>query len=400
MSGGKVWTGKWKGGRTFNAKDGRPVYVLRKMIRGRNYTVHLDARSETEAEAELALFMRDPEGYRTRGETQQLKRESAVYMNAEAVGRYLDTMRRAGTTERYVGNVGFYLATWAEGLAGRDLRTVTLQDLLRELNRHTTARKNRITALKSFCAWLREVEGALTAAEDASISLKVPATRPEKSVREKGYSIEAIERLYRELSGWEFTNFRQEATRRTTDVQCVRDVLCIHAKTGMHGTEIERLARGEGKVSVVEDGGDIAATVKFIHKSGHVHLQSIDRQTLEAVQRLQARGAAPVDSHIRRVVRRACQSLGMEPVRFGELRHSFVTWAAECGREVRPKAGGLPLTAIAAVVGHHSAHTTKRFYDNVKVPPMIQIPINLEHPDDPARLPVRAASPLRLVESA
>lgn len=82
-------------------------------------------------------------------------------------------------------------------------------------------------------------------AEDPTVSLKVPVTRPEKAVREKGYSIETAERLYRALSGWEFKNFNREDTRRTTDVQCVRDVLCIHAKTGMHGTEIERLARGE-----------------------------------------------------------------------------------------------------------------------------------------------------------
>ena len=107
------------------------------------------------------------------------------------------------------------------------------------------------------------------------------------------------------------------------------------------------------------------------------------------MQRLQARGAAPVDSHIRRVVRRACKSLGMELVRFGELRHSFVTWASECGQEVRPKSGGLPLAAIAAVVGHTSPATTKRFYENVAVPPMIKVPIRLEHPEDPAVLPLK-----------
>lgn len=398
MGNNRVWSGKWKGGRTFDGKDGRPVFVLRKMVQGRAYTVHLDARSETEAEAELALFMRDPEGYSTKREARQQQQESAVYLNAETVGRFLDSMRQAKTTERYLGNVGFYLATWAEALSGRDLRTVTLQELLRELARHKTARKNRITALKSFASWLRE-QGALSLAEDPTVSLKVPVTRPEKAVREKGYGIETTERLYRAISGWEFTNFGQEATRRMTDVQCVRDVLCIHAKTGMHGTEIERLAKGEGKVAVFEDQGEIAATVTFIHKSGNVHRQSIDRQTLAAVQRLQARGAAPVDSHIRRVVARACETLGIEPVHFGEYRHSFVTWASECGQEVRPKAGGLPLAAIAAVVGHHSANTTKRFYDNVKVPPMIKIPIKLEHPDDPALLPVRRAQ-IRLVESA
>jgi integrase len=275
---------------------------------------------------------------------------------------------------------------------------VSLQELLRELARHSTGRKNRITALKSFASWLRE-QGALSLAEDPTVSLKVPVTRPEKAMREKGYSIETTERLYRAINGWEYTNFRQETTRRTTEVQCVRDVLCIHAKTGMHGTEIERLARGEGKVAVLEESGEIAATVTFIHKSGNVHRQSIDRQTLAAVQRLQERGAAPVDSHIRRVVGRACKELGIEPVRLGEYRHSFVTWASECGQEVRPKSGGLPLTAIAAVVGHHSASTTKRFYDNVKVPPMIKIPIRLEHPEDPVWQPVRTAA-LRLVESA
>jgi integrase len=163
----------------------------------------------------------------------------------------------------------------------------------------------------------------------------------------------------------------------------------------MHSTELERLAKGEGKVTPLEDQGEIAATVKFVHKSGRVHIQSIDRQTLEAVQRLRARGSAPVDSYIRKVVGRACKSLGMEPVRFGELRHSFITWASECGQEVRPKSGGLPLSAIAAVVGHQSPTTTKRFYENVKVPPMIKVPIKLEHPDDPADV-----VPLRLVESA
>jgi len=39
-------------------------------------------------------------------------------MDAPTVGRYLEHLRRAGTTARYVGNVGFYLAAWAEGLAG------------------------------------------------------------------------------------------------------------------------------------------------------------------------------------------------------------------------------------------------------------------------------------------
>ena len=42
-------------------------------------------------------------------------------MDAATVARYLEHMRSKGTTERYAKNVGFYLAAWAEGFAGRDL---------------------------------------------------------------------------------------------------------------------------------------------------------------------------------------------------------------------------------------------------------------------------------------
>ena len=196
-----------------------------------------------------------------------------MYVTAETVGHFLESMRSAGTTARYVGNVGFYLATWAEALAGWDLRTVSLQELLRELARHPTGRKNRITALKSFASWLRE-QGALSLAEDPTVSLKVPVTRPEKAMREKGYSIETTERLYRAISGWEYTNFSQETTRRTTEEQCVRDVLCIHAKTGMHGTEIERLARRRGQGGRAGGAGGDSG-------DGDVHPQERERASPE-----------------------------------------------------------------------------------------------------------------------
>jgi integrase len=244
------------------------------------------------------------------------------------------------------------------------------------LNAYQAARKHRIVSIKSFCRYLRDVEGKLEASNDASLSLRVPPPRPEKALRDKGYTIEAIEKLYQALG-------RVGKTPTMQAVQSVRDILCLHAKTGMHGTEVERLAKGEGKVTIQEGHGEIAATIKFIHKSGRVHVQSIDHQTLAAVQRLQARGVVPSIAHMRNVVFNACDAIGIERVTFGELRHSFVTWASERGEEVRSKSGGLPLSVIAVAVGHHSAATTKRFYDNVKVPPMIKIPIKLENPDDP-----------------
>ena len=40
-------------------------------------------------------------------------------------------------------------------------------------------------------------------------------------------------------------------------------MLVLHAKSGMHATEIERLARGLGEVKAVEDQGEIAGTIKW-----------------------------------------------------------------------------------------------------------------------------------------
>jgi hypothetical protein len=168
------WTGKWKGGRTYRTQEGRTVYVLRKMVQGKHYEITLEARNEMEAEAELALFLRGPGAYQTRSEAARTQNDAAVYLDAETVGRFLEYLQGQGRTARYVRDVGTYLAAWAEALAGRNLRRLTLQEVLRELARHKTARKNRITALKSFTAWLREVEAVLPVAEDCTLALKVP----------------------------------------------------------------------------------------------------------------------------------------------------------------------------------------------------------------------------------
>ncbi|WP_246357807.1 tyrosine-type recombinase/integrase [Pyxidicoccus fallax] len=394
------WTGKWAGGRTYVNKQGGTVWVLEKQVHGRLYTTRLAAGNENEALGELALFKRDPDAYIARAQPQAAgpaaKGESAaspVYMDPERVGRFLEHLKRQGRTERHRKNVRNYLAQWAEALFEKDLRTLRLQDLKQVLNgwyddakKAIVAKRHRIAAIKSFFSWLREEEAVLTTAEDPTLALKVPPARPEKVMRDKGYSMRDVERLYAAIQGWESKKYGWKGTGRVTDVQPVRDVLMLHAKCGMHGTEIDRLARGEGKVKVLQGQGAIAGTITFVHKSGRVHVQSVDAQALGAALRLQARGSAPADWWIRQVVKRAAKSIGLEPLRMGELRHSFVTWAAECGVEVKPLDGGVPLSRIAATIGHQSAVTTKKFYEGVKVPPMIQLPIRLEHPEDPVLL--------------
>lgn len=392
------WTGRWDGGRTYVNKQGDTVWVLEKQVHGRLYTTRLSVGNEKDALAELALFKRDPDAYLAQAQAsrpvgEDTSKNAPLLIDLPLVERFLDHLKREGRTERHRKNVRTYLAQWAEALYEKDLRALRLQDLKKVLNgwydaetKEIVAKRHRIAAIKSFFSWLREEEAALTTAEDPTLALKVPPARPEKAMRDKGYSMQDVERLYAAISGWESKKYGWKGTGRVTEVQCVRDVLMLHAKCGMHGTEIERLARGEGKVKVLHGQGAIAGTITFVHKSGRVHVQSVDAQSLAAAMRLQARGSAPADWWIRQVVKRAAKSIGLAPLRMGELRHSFVTWAAECGVEVKPVDGGVPLARIAATIGHQSAVTTKKFYEGVKVPPMIQLPIRLEHPEDPIPL--------------
>lgn len=363
---GIEWTGKWAGGRTYVA-NGSTVFVIEKMRHGRRYTTPLDVSSQREALAELALFERDPEAYLTRAQAKERRAAEAVYMTAENVKRFLDHLKAQQRTEKYRRNVRSYLREWAVPLAGRDLRAISLQDLKRMLALWGTARKARIIAIKSYFSFLREEEAVLTSGMDATLDLKVPQARPGKKLDERAYDLKLVERFYRAI-----------------DLQAVRDLLCVLARTGLHASEVDRVARGEGELQPLEDQGDIAGTVRLIHKSGDEHVQSLDAQTLAAFQRLVERGQAPVESYVRKEIAHVARSLQTEPLHFGRFRHSFVTWAQDVGVEVRPRAGGVPLATVAGIVGHKSSRTTKLFYTGYRVPVLIRIPLRLEHPEDPA----------------
>ncbi len=140
---------------------------------GRTYTKSLDVSNEQDALAELALFDRDPAAYETKTAEKSRPPSEVVTINGAGVGRFLEFLRTEERTERYRRNIQHYLARWGKFYAGRDIRSVPLQEILRELGRHKRARKNRITALKSFTAYLREQEATLTSKEDPTIDLKL-----------------------------------------------------------------------------------------------------------------------------------------------------------------------------------------------------------------------------------
>jgi len=216
------------------------------------------------------------------------------------VARFLEHIK--DRTAKYKKDTRYYLSAWADALQGRDLRKVEPREVLRLLAQWDTAEQKRIAALKAFCSFLVK-KGLLDPAQDPSRTLTVPASRPEKAIREKGYTMATIEALYRALND-----------------QGSRDVLLLHAKLGLHESEVQRIAAGDGRIALVPGHPVISGTVKFVHKSGRVHTLSLDAQALAAAQRLQAHGA-PTPDQVRHRLRLACEAHGLPRVKVGELRH-------------------------------------------------------------------------------
>jgi len=222
------WTGTWRGGRKYQKRNGKTVYVLRKTVDGVAYQHVLDARTEEQAEAELALFFRDPAAYRPR------RMQHDVRLGVDSIARYVEHLRVSGHSESYTQDSRRYLSAWATSLKGANLAKLDPYAVKTPLNQWQTARKTRIIVFKAFCSWLR-AQGLLAEENDPSRALRVPASRPERAVRTKGYPMAAIEALYAALGS-----------------QAIRDVLCLRAKAGLHGTEIERIAGSKAEVRVVD----------------------------------------------------------------------------------------------------------------------------------------------------
>jgi integrase len=382
----------WPGG-FVRLSRGREVFVIEKRAGGKRYKIALDVRTEREALAELALFERDPTGYRA---PKQQRRERAaatagLRLDVDTLAEFFEESRaKVARGELSAGYVRHslepYLRAWAGALGGRELRTVKLAELNATLDGWATARIKRIVALKAFTAWARRM-GRLKRQDDPTLDLAVPPATP-RPVASRAFTAEQIASFYSLLRNYSFApgygdDAPEAAPRCTVDLQPVRDVFLLRAKCGMHGTEIERLARGEGTIRVLDGEGEIAATLIFPHKTGSEHVVSVDAQTLAAAQRLQAAGRAPNRVATRRAVARVvAEHPELAGFAFENLRHSFITLGVG-GRTVTARGGGVPLELLAQVAGHASTATTRRHYLGRHVPPLVILPLRLVNEDDP-----------------
>ena len=85
----------------------------------------------------------------------------------------------------------------------------------------------------------------------------------------------------------------ERATQKLQEYLAAGDPVAeLTLKFQRQAAEIERIAKGEGVIRPIGKG-EIAATVSVRHKSGVTHVQSLDKRTHKALERIVKRGRVP-----------------------------------------------------------------------------------------------------------
>lgn len=333
----------WPGGYIHRQKDGRPLYIIAKMVRGKRFHISTRCHDIRPALKQLERFEADPFNYRPEGEGGGDMPMTANLI-AEHIAWQLDVKKN---TRKHAKEMGNRLAEWLEDFKGGDLRKVTLRDhIVPALNKRDTGRKNRIIALKGFYSWLRTERHAITSAEDPTLDLLVPQAIPEKLKRRKALERERVRAALKHLRG------------------AYKDCLLLLIATGWHVTELERFVRSdESEIVRQPKGSKVLAVLSVKHKSDWTRTPILDKFYLQVAERLKARGAVPrrLNGHIKE----ACEKAEVKPFTLGVLRHSVGTWAVEDGAHPRD---------VSEFYNHKDLRTSKRFYIDAAVP-TISVPV-------------------------
>ena len=396
------WTGRWEHGRTYVDGGGQEVFLLEKQRGGKRYNIPLRVPSESEALAEWRLFDRDAEAYvqdqirlghlsrtnaaRTARLQAPAPEPEGVSVTTATIQGVLDHLRALGRNEAHVLGIRRYLADWGDILGGRPLQTISPAELERYLDNwpfkeRAKSRRYKIVALKCFASFYIRQKHLLRSHQNPTAELVV---RRPKAKDPEIYGIEEVQQHYLNVS-----------------LQCVRDVLVLRAKGGMHGSEIDRIARKVGtKVEPIKNHPVLAALLSYPHKRGETHRQFIDTQMLEAVKRLQERGRAPTKETVLHEMKSAAVRLSKKlgrPVSHlhpSKLRHSFLSWGTEMGEKVTRTGMGMSVQDMADIA-NHSRETSRKHYNRAPAA-YCKLPLKLKHPDDPSNASLKPGTVHRL----
>lgn len=373
---GATWVGRWEGGRIRVTDKGKRVWMIERSIDGRRYAISLRVTNISGALAELALFNRDPRSY-----AGQLDEKASVHqplvLNDVLVDRFMAWARDPAQqlSHDYVEHIlDAYLRQWVRKLAAlgcSDLLRVSTVQLRQALSTWPTAKKHRVIALKALASWLRD-NGFLSSQTDPTLDLKsIKGKRKRTEEEAKAYDLRDVQTVYRAVLH-----------------QGIRDRITLCFGHGVHLSELERYARGEGRLRSVGpwEACPIVGTLRLAHKSGEWHTISLNAQGFAAAQRIGAEGPRSRSwcyQHLADVARQN----NLPHLLLGSGRHSFTTWCRTPGMgvvKVEPPQPAVSLEDVAAVTGHRSVSTTRFHYDEADhIPHLLELPLRLVNPDDP-----------------
>jgi integrase len=350
------WDGKWKGGRYYLDKDGRRVFFIEAKRPTGRYTLRLKTHDPDLALGEFARFDQDPVAFVKSNEPKPAPlAPEAVFITADRLNAYMESISSAVLDHRKARRS--YLHAWSK--LSLDLRTVDRTGLRQALATFGGGHNGRTEALNAFARFLVK-QGDLVGWVPLECHREPKKTR---AVR-VAYSVKQLQAAWLKLKS-----------------QPLKDLFLLRMTTGLHHTEVEQLhlaqvfesplpERGVG-IRVLDDKKHkIRGVLQVDHKSGHLHRQSVDAQTLAAALRLRDKGVPH-----RLSVYKALRPLGLTP---SNLRHTFITLAGEVGELVTYSGAGVDRASVARVVGHRAGSTmTADRYERIQVPPMIQLPLKL-----------------------
>jgi integrase len=229
------------------------------------------------------------------------------------------------------------LAWWADELAGRDLRRISLVGNIKPALVGATQRQHRIAVLKSLYAWLRKERNLLSVAEDPTFqTLPTPQARPQQWTREKVIPVEDYRKV-RELVAPHW-----------------RDGMDVQAATGWHVTELIRFAMAGSIAPAPDDEQEGTAGILVCPqtKAGEPLRTRVGPELLGAARRLLERGMF-TRRHYGIAINKACKDAGVARFTPGRFRHTVATYAINRGADP---------ASVAAFLNHKSARTTRRFY--------------------------------------
>jgi len=292
-------------------------------------------------------------GYHPNAAPRILGRRPPIFLTDDLAVEWLDWMaapQKQGGKENspmYLLNSKYYIEWWRDRLAGRDWRTLEVDEL--RLPATEPALAHKLRAIKCFDSWLRK-HRAVPPGEVGFGSNEGPNMTALLLPQAKGHKLHNLDA---EKAKWR----REKGTRallgyfkvRPLIPQPYRDALDLLCATGWHTTEFVRWLKFGSMIDPMPKGRgkEGAGQLWTIHKSGEEKRIIVDAGTRACAERLRdwhkrerlTKAGTKHDrvppfptDYLIKLVHAACDDLGIPKFGPGHLRHANAT-ARAMGRQ-------------------------------------------------------------------